>query len=56
VAVADAWIVTETKVPEAVDTVLAVVTVERVLEEVIVVEPTGLKSKRPILFPEFSVK
>ena len=52
----DAWLVDEMNVPSAVDTVLVVVTVERVLEDVSVVDPTGLKSKRPILCPPLSVK
>ena len=53
---ADAWIVDAVKVPDAVDTRLVAVDVERVLEDVSVVDPTGLKSKRPILCPPLSVK
>jgi hypothetical protein len=54
--VVDVWVVAEVNVPVAVDISLVVVTVERVLEELTVVEPNGLTSKRPILPPLLSVK
>ena len=54
--VADVTDVDERKVLEAVETLLIVVTVENVLTTEVVTVATGLKVKRPILFPDPSVK